>query len=460
MPVPSRASWLCLFALLSAACGTSPPPAADAGAAPAALTDKGPADALPLPDPDQKDRRYLFDDDTWRYVAPPNPGRLYDASYFDGRWFVLHGVLENSGKAVTSESSALSWTQDGATWQTLPLSTEPFESYTRLASNGHSLLLAGIRHVARLEGEQVVPIPRLEQNTAPPVLLPFPGGYALGRFDDIVWLGDDGEVQVALARPLAQIRAGVARPAGSRSLMLGPFESFASTDGKRWSPLASPPCADCALVSLTYGHGRYLAASNVSVYASETGESWQELGFAPAMQEPGESNISRLDFTGAQFVAALAAGNTRLSPDGAAWSKQLKIFLGQVGPAACHGRCYVAAGHLLLPPIPLETPRPPPGADTGSPYYCEYMPPKQGACALCGGATVGNCREGVSCSHPCEHASDCPAADSGNASVGCAQTPIGGQCLLGCEHGETCPDGMTCSGGSCYYVFDDPRCLP
>ena len=36
--------------------------------------------------------------------------------------------------------------------------------------------------------------------------------------------------------------------------------------------------------------------------------------------------------------------------------------------------------------------------------------------------------------------------------------PPGGECVLYCDGSADCPSGMTCSGGTCLYVFDDPRC--
>jgi hypothetical protein len=140
-----------------------------------------------------------------------------------------------------------------------------------------------------------------------------------------------------------------------------------------------------------------------------------------------------------------------------AWTDQLKIPIGQIGPAPCNGRCVVAGGRLLLPPIVVDA-DPPDGADVSAPYYCEYGARPVEPCFSCGGATVGECREGVLCQRHCDDVRDCPAPGSGNPTVSCNQTQIGGQCFLGCGGGNECPSGMTCSGGLCFYVFDDPRC--
>lgn len=423
---------------------------------------------MSLPAPGEQDYRYLDGDDTWRYVAPENHGRLYDAAYFAGRWFVLHGAMENSEKIVLSEMNWLSWTRDGLSWQTTTLASQPYESYTKLASNGKSLLLAGIHHIARLEGEMAVPIQALDQAVYPPVMLPYPDGYAIARIDDVVWLGNDGKVEVVLKQELAQFRAGVARMPPARSLATGPFGAIESSDGKHWNPLVDAACVACDVVGMAFGNGRYLAANSESFFVSSTGTDWEEHAFEPArvsdqlttpLDEPGEDRIASVDFTGGHFVALLQGGNVRLSRDGSNWSTQLKIPLGQIGPAPCNGRCIVAGGRILLPPIVLSAPKAPAGADRSSPYYCEYMGADTSACFSCGGATVSECREGVTCRVPCKRDSDCPAADSGKPQLVCQQTQIGGVCVLGCEHGEQCPNGMECAGGQCLYVFDDPRCV-
>jgi hypothetical protein len=310
---------------------------------------KGPAHEVSLPAPGERDYRYLDGDDTWRYVAPENHGTLYDASYFDGRWFVLHGTVENSLKLVVRETNWLSWTRDGVTWQTVTLATEPYESYTKLASNGKSLLLAGIRHIAALEGDKAVPIHALEQSVYPPILLPYPDGYAIARIDDVIWLGNDGKVEVMLNRELAQFRAGVARTPPERSLVTGPFGAFGSSDGKHWNPLESAACLGCNIASVAYGNGRYVATDSESLFVSSTGSTWEQHTFVPAQAEP--ERIAHVDFTGRHFVALLNTGNIRLSLDGSSWSERLKIAVGQAEPAPCDGRCVVAAGRILLPPV-------------------------------------------------------------------------------------------------------------
>jgi hypothetical protein len=401
-------------------------------------------------------------------VAPENPGRLYDASYFDGRFFVLHGLVENSEKAVTSERNFLSWSRDGVAWQTMTIASEPFESYTRLASNGESLLLAGIRHIATFADDKLIEIEALEQNVAPPVMLAYADGYAIGRMNDVVWLDNAGAVVPVLEQSLAQFRAGVARVRGQRSLLSGPFGAFESNDGKQWRALENAACTGCNLVGMAFGNDRYLAADSQTFFVSSAADRWEAHVFEPAQRsaqpatdpsvEVGEDLIARVDFTAGHFFALTNGNNLRVSRDGATWSEQLKIPLGQVGPAACSGRCIVAAGRVVRPPIILSPAKPPADADHSSPYYCEFMAPHDD-CTSCYGATVAQCREGVTCRVSCQQASDCPAAKSGEPRIECSQTQVSGLCTLYCDRGETCPNGMTCSAGICYYLYDDPRCI-
>lgn len=483
--VPNCASVLSLVACLTALSGCATDPIRPVASAPTAsgelaaesgqdaaasnetfAPNKGPAHHTRLPAPGEQ-ARYLDGDDEWRYVAPQNPQRLYDAAYFDGRYFVLHGKVENSEKVVLSEINWLSSSEDGLAWDTIILTEQPYESYTRLASNGKSLLLAGSRHIGRLVGDHVEPIDALNQSWAPAVILPYPDGYAIARMDDIMWMGLDGSLELVLQQDLAQFRAGVARGPGARSIVSGPFGAFVSTDGRHWAPQAAP-CTGCNAVGIAYGNDLYLAADAETLYRSDDGGSWSANTWQPAKKPPGtpadelgEDRLAQVDFTGGHFVALLEGNNTRLSLDGASWSNQLKIPLGQVGPAACGGHCFIANGRILRAPVVLEKPEPPPHADSSSPYYCAYLWPESDACPSsdCGGATVAQCREGVACRHACTTAADCPASGSGKPSIVCSQTQIGGQCFLSCDQGETCPDGMRCEAGSCWYVFDDPHCI-
>ncbi len=432
---------------------------------------KGPAHTLVLPVPGEQDWQYLHND-TWYYVAPPDAGLLYDAAYFNGQWYVLHGEIENSQKARVSEINWLSATRDGVEWETLTLTTEPYESYTRLATNGHSLLLAGTRHVAELVDDGIEPFEQLDQQAAPPVIIPHPDGYVLGRLHDIVWLGLDRTVRQTYSEQLAQFRAGVF--AAGRFLMAGPFYAVTSPDGQSWSKVDDFPGHSGNLVGMAYGNGVHLAADAETLFTSTDGENWQVHVWERAivtestpLDEIGEDRIAHVDFTAGHFTLHTSGGNTSLSKDGVNWTAQLKIALGQIGPAACNERCLVAGGRLLLPPIVLSIPEPPPDADTSSPYYCQYHaqgaaqpPPAPPApCFGCGGATVEECREGAICRQLCESDADCPDPGSGNPRVTCAGTQMGRECFLYCDQGESCPSGMTCSGGMCYYVFDDPRCI-
>lgn len=54
------------------------------------------------------------------------------------------------------------------------------------------------------------------------------------------------------------------------------------------------------------------------------------------------------------------------------------------------------------------------------------------------------------CAYPCVADDQCPAAATGNASPACMHGPEfdpateGGQCMLRCDAGQTCPDGFVC----------------
>ncbi|HEX2881877.1 MAG TPA: hypothetical protein VHO25_20265, partial [Polyangiaceae bacterium] len=52
-----------------------------------------------------------------------------------------------------------------------------------------------------------------------------------------------------------------------------------------------------------------------------------------------------------------------------------------------------------------------------------------------------DCTMTAHCLEPCTTAQDCPDPGSGNASLACRN---GSSCVLRCDNGETCPDGMRC----------------
>jgi len=57
------------------------------------------------------------------------------------------------------------------------------------------------------------------------------------------------------------------------------------------------------------------------------------------------------------------------------------------------------------------------------------------------------------CTGPCESEADCPAPATGDATVTCSGDPAG--CVLECDEGEACPDGMECSpAGACMWRLD------
>lgn len=153
-----------------------------------------------------------------------------------------------------------------------------------------------------------------------------------------------------------------------------------------------------------------------------------------------------------------------------------------------------------LPPIVLQ-PRPSPPPDPGAiecpfddpslsydptdPYpfcqyelssgwgvYCPEMPDRWAylnwrsegtGSRLCDG-TLEDCNSCV-CSRGCESSSDCPSPTSGTARAECI-IHSGGQaeCLLGCEGGAVCPDGMQCvdmpdfERQTCAWVVSANRC--
>ena len=87
----------------------------------------------------------------------------------------------------------------------------------------------------------------------------------------------------------------------------------------------------------------------------------------------------------------------------------------------------------------------------------EYPPCQLGSDPVCEDPYAG-CYEFVPnynlCLHPCQDSRDCPAAPGGDAVPTCANFD-GGQCVLDCQGGATCPDGMSCQVPT-FNVF---RCL-
>jgi hypothetical protein len=72
-----------------------------------------------------------------------------------------------------------------------------------------------------------------------------------------------------------------------------------------------------------------------------------------------------------------------------------------------------------------------------------------GLCANMFDAIVGACAE------PCASDGDCPAAGGGDAAPTCFTFDFGEQaCVLDCTGGATCPDGMHCALGFCFYTLD------
>jgi hypothetical protein len=89
-------------------------------------------------------------------------------------------------------------------------------------------------------------------------------------------------------------------------------------------------------------------------------------------------------------------------------------------------------------------------------YWCEYGEPAKAPCFDCGGGSFAGCREGVICRRVCNEDADCPMPSGGTSVPECAQTQVGGECVLFCEgiKGE-CPDEMECVSGICFYMFQD-----
>ena len=156
-----------------------------------------------------------------------------------------------------------------------------------------------------------------------------------------------------------------------------------------------------------------------------------------------------------------------------------------------------------IDPIVLDPPRPSPRPDTGAlecpfddpslsydptdPYpfcqfeldsgwelYCPEIPERWGymnwrseglGSRLCDG-TLEDCNACV-CSSVCGSSSDCPSPTSGTARAECmtwSPAETRGECLLGCEGGAVCPDGMQCVDNLefgrriCAWVVSGNRC--
>lgn len=88
--------------------------------------------------------------------------------------------------------------------------------------------------------------------------------------------------------------------------------------------------------------------------------------------------------------------------------------------------------------------------------YCGWaeLPPPYGDCennpdedACAPTDTCAATKDGSVCAAACDMAADCPAAPAtGDAPVTCDDLGNGDVCYLSCAGGETCPDGMICSG--------------
>jgi hypothetical protein len=89
-------------------------------------------------------------------------------------------------------------------------------------------------------------------------------------------------------------------------------------------------------------------------------------------------------------------------------------------------------------------------------YWCKYGEPPSGPCFACSGGSFSGCREGVVCRRLCKEASECPAPNGGTSVPECAQTQLGGECILFCggDKGE-CSKDMECVDGICFYMFQD-----
>src|SRR5688572_28939837 len=81
-----------------------------------------------------------------------------------------------------------------------------------------------------------------------------------------------------------------------------------------------------------------------------------------------------------------------------------------------------------------------PTTDSGDPP----SPNPYGDCDL-GCPVAGSMCSWGGCSQPCGVSEECPSPTSGNALPECPY-PNYSYCVLDCENGEICPDGMTCIG--------------
>lgn len=70
------------------------------------------------------------------------------------------------------------------------------------------------------------------------------------------------------------------------------------------------------------------------------------------------------------------------------------------------------------------------------------------------------------CAYPCVRDDQCPAAATGTARPGCMIPPDfdpateGGQCMLRCGSGETCPDGFVCVDPGLSFSASDGTLVP
>jgi hypothetical protein len=69
------------------------------------------------------------------------------------------------------------------------------------------------------------------------------------------------------------------------------------------------------------------------------------------------------------------------------------------------------------------------------------------------------CESFCQCQTPCMGDSDCPQPATGTATPECMEDPLGisspTSCMLSCDAGQTCPDGMTCID----FITGEPTCM-